>query len=220
MSKTVHLSLPVTEDQVRDLDIGDIVFLSGKVFTCRDQGHRRMLEYFKNGNSFPIDFSQYAMWHCGPIVDKDENGDWKLIVAGSTTSSRFSDKEPAVLKNTGLRVIIGKGIMYEGVVRAMQEKGAVMLNATGGCAALYGEAVTRIADVFWMDLGLPEAMWCFDISEMGPLIVGIDAKGNSIIQNTRSNSEAEFERAYAQMGLDPGHYYIIHPEHIIGTPWE
>ena len=220
MSKTVHLTLPVSEAQIRDLDIGDIVFLSGHVFTCRDQGHRRALEYIKEGKPFPIDFSNYAMWHCGPIVDKNDDGSWKLVVAGSTTSSRFSDKEPVILKNTGLRMIIGKGIMYDEVVQAMQEKGAVMLNATGGCAALYGEYVTRIEDVHWIELGLPEAMWCFEIKDMGPLIVGIDSKGNSIIRNTRENSQAEFERVYHEMGLDSSHSYIIHPEHILGTPWE
>ena len=220
MSKTVHLTLPLTEQQIRDLDMGDVVYLSGKVFTCRDQGHRRILEYLKEGKDFPIDFSDYAMWHCGPIVNKNEDGSWKLVVAGSTTSSRFSHMAPEILKKTGLRMIIGKGIMYPQTVKAMGEKGAVMLNATGGCAALYGEHVTKIDKVYWMDLGMPEAMWCFDVNEMGPFIVGIDSKENSIIQNTRNSSLKKFEEVYEKMGLVPSHDYVIHPEHILGRPWD
>ena len=219
MSKEVHLTLPVTENDIRNLKCGDIVYLTGDVFTLRDRGHRKALDMMANNEEMPIDFSKYALWHCGPIMNQDKNGKWILSVAGSTTSSRFSHMCESFMSKLGLRIIVGKGIMYQQVVDVMQKTGAMMLNTTGGCAALYAEQVEEVIGVHWLEIGMPEAMWMFRVKDMGPLIVSIDSHGESFIKNTKEACEERFKELYKQIGIDEKHSYVIHPEHIIGRPW-
>jgi len=219
MNKEVYLTLPVTEQDVRNLNCGDIVYLTGDIFTLRDRGHRKVLDMIERNEKMPIDFSKHALWHCGPIIVKDDNDKWVLSAAGSTTSSRFSHMCEDFMLKLGLRIIIGKGIMYQQIVDVMQRTGAMMLNTTGGCAALYAEQVEEVIGVHWLEIGMPEAMWMFRVKNMGPLIVSIDSHGESFIENTKETCEGRFKELYKQMGINETHSYVIHPEHIIGRPW-
>ena len=180
----VRLETPLSEADIRSLKIGDIVFLDGTIYTSRDEAHMRALEFLEEKKDMPVDFSGAALFHCGPIVQKD-NGNWELVAAGPTTSSRMNSLEPEFIEKLGVRAIIGKGGMSSDTVGAMKEFGCVYLAMTGGAAILAANGVKKVDGVFWLDLGMPEALWIFEGENFGPLTVGIDSHGNSLYEDVQ-----------------------------------
>jgi len=212
MSKTVYLELPVTEEQVRELEIGDIVYIKGKLFTSRDRAHARAVDQIKEEKTLPMDYASGAMWHCGPIMRQDHEGAWHVEVAGATTSSRFSERATYLTRQLGLRVIIGKGTMEQEVVDAMCEIGCIFLTLTGGCAALYAEQIAEVETVYWHDLDMVDAVWVMHTQQMGPLIVGIDAHGNSIYAQKRPAVQKKIDEYYEEKGIDRFYDYAYLPK--------
>ena len=181
-----HLQTPLKKEDIMKLNIGDVVYVSGEILTARDEAHARILEMKEIGEKLPFSLEGAVIYHCGPLMQKKETG-WKVISAGPTTSARMSKMTPPLLSAYEVRAIIGKGGM-KGVASAF-ESGCVYLAFTGGCAALAAESIKEVIDIHWLDLGMPEAVWVLRVEEFGPLIVGIDTKGNDIYQEVRERSE-------------------------------
>ena len=176
MNKT--LTTPIRDEDLEQLNAGDIVFLDGCLVTCRDVGHRRLIEL---GMKLPVDLQGLAILHAGPIVTKDGDG-WKMISIGPTTSMRMESFEKEFIRQTGVKLIVGKGGMGPETVEGCRTHKAVHAVFPGGCAVLAATEVEAIERVEWLDLGMPEALWVCRVKQFGPLIISIDTKGNNLFE--------------------------------------
>ncbi|MCK4332679.1 MAG: fumarate hydratase C-terminal domain-containing protein [Thermoplasmatales archaeon] len=178
-----HFDLPVSTERIRKLHVRDIIYVTGKFFTARDEAHHIMLE--KDKDSLAFDPSEMALFHCGPLMKK-EKGRWQVVSAGPTTSSRMEIFEDKFIEKYGVNIIIGKGGMGERTEKALQKYGGVYTAYTGGAGALAADKVEDVPAVYWLDeLGMPEAVWIFKVKEFGPLVVAMDSHGKSIYKETR-----------------------------------
>lgn len=197
----VNLKTPLSEEDVRDLKLGDNVYLSGTVYTGRDEVHIRALEYLEEGKEVPVDFKDMALFHCGPIMKK-ENEHWRVIAAGPTTSTRMNSLEPQFIENFGVRAIIGKGGMSGPTVEAMQKFGCVYLAITGGAAILAANGMKNVKGVEWFDMGMPEAIWIVETENFGPLTVAIDTRGNSLFADVEKKVQEKLPGVKSRLGLE------------------
>lgn len=195
-----HLKTPISEGEIRKLRVGDVIYMSGTVVTARDQAHKRALEYSKDGKPLPISLEGLALYHCGPIVNR-KDGEWVVVSAGPTTSTRMDIFEAEFIRNFKVRVVIGKGGMGLKTTSAMAEYGAVYGAFTGGAAVLAARAIKRVKGVEWIDLGVPEAMWILDVENFGPLIIAIDSHGRNLFMENAHKAEENRSRIYAKLGL-------------------
>jgi len=200
MTNEHHLQLPVSEEQARRLNLGDIVYLSGLIHTMRDMAHRRAVDLFRRGEKLPFDLHDAAIFHCGPIIRMAGKGRWQVISAGPTTSSRFNELGPELMRVFRVRCTIGKGSMGAEARAAMRQTTGFFLNATGGCGALYAGQL-EVMNVFWMDLGMPEAVWVLRANHLGPLLVGIDSNGNSLADEIAQTMQTNLSGIYARSGI-------------------
>jgi len=177
-----HLNLPVNKNEIKKLRVGDILYLSGTIFTSRDAGHKKMLDVSK----LPFKPDDMALFHCGPLVKKD-NGIWKVISAGPTTSIRMEIFEDSFIERFDISIIIGKGGMGKRTKKALQKDICVYTSFTGGAGVFAADKIEEVLDVFWIDeLGMPEAIWIFNVKDFGPLIVSMDSNGNSIYEDIKN----------------------------------
>lgn len=176
------LTTPISPEDIESLNAGDIVYLNGHLITCRDMGHRRLIEL---GIPLPVDLQGMAILHAGPIVAKDGEG-WQMISIGPTTSMRMEGYEKEFIRQTGVKLIIGKGGMGPQTMEGCRDHKAVHAIFPGGCAVLAATQVEAIERVEWLDLGMPEALWVSRVKEFGPLIISIDAKGNNLIEANKA----------------------------------
>ncbi|UXD21935.1 fumarate hydratase [Ignicoccus pacificus DSM 13166] len=184
----IELKLPVSEEDVRKLKAGDVVYLTGTIVTARDEAHKKILE-----EGAPIDLRGLAIYHCGPVVKK-EGDEWKVIAAGPTTSARMNDLQAQVLEKTGAKLVIGKGGMKDELLEDFKRLGAAYLAFTGGAALLAAKAIKRVKEVYWLDeLGIPEAMWVFEVERFGPLVVAMDSHGNSLYKTVLEKAKSKME---------------------------
>ncbi|MCD6471444.1 fumarate hydratase C-terminal domain-containing protein, partial [bacterium] len=144
--------IKIPTKSIHSLKIGDIVYLTGTLFTMRDNAHRRALEYLKRNKKLPVNLKGQTIWHCGPIIKKVKNK-YKVVVAGSTTSYRLNKVTPVALEKIGYKIVIGKGGMD--VEKAMKKNKAVYLATVGGTAAWLGQKIKSVEKVYWLDLGIP-----------------------------------------------------------------
>ena len=179
-----HLNLPLSEEDVRKLRIGDSIYVTGEIVTARDDAHKHALELHEKGEPLPVDFSKLGIYHCGPIMRKDEEtGEWKVVVAGPTTSMRMELFQDKFIETFGTRLIIGKGGMGDRTAAACKKFGAVYAMFTGGAAILAADRIKRVKEVHWLELlGMPECLWVLEVEEFGPLLVAIDAEGNNLFK--------------------------------------
>ncbi len=195
-----ELTLPITEDDVRELELGDIVYINGEFYTARDEAHMRALEYLEEGKALPVDFGGRAVFHCGPIMRK-LNGEWELVAAGPTTSTRMNTLEPQFIEKLLPRAIIGKGGMGKETLKAMETFGCCYLAITGGAAVLAARGIKKVNGVEWLDIGMPEALWILEGEHFGPLIVAMDAHGNSLFDNVEAQVKKNAEKVKKKLGL-------------------
>jgi len=175
-----RLNLPIDESQARELRVGDILFLTGHVFTARDEAHLTMLKMREEGDALPFEPGEMALFHCGPVVRAAGDG-WDVIAAGPTTSLRMELFEDRFLEAFAPRIIIGKGGMGDRTQEALEKVGAVYVHYTGGAGALAAKRIERVEDVYWLDeLGMPEAAWIFAVEEFGPLLVTMASDGGNL----------------------------------------
>src|SRR5664279_5853455 len=171
--REVVLTAPLTAEQMRTLHVGDVVLIRGEMYTGRDAVHAYLQK-----NDPPVDLNGAVLYHCGPVMLK-EDGEWRVKAAGPTTSIREEPYEHDVLRRFGVKAVIGKGGMGPKTLAALQECGAVYLNAIGGAAQYYAKTVEKVLDVNLMELGIPEAMWHLRVKDF-PAIVTMDAHGQSL----------------------------------------
>jgi len=202
MMAVYKFKTPISEEDVRKLKVGDVLYVSGTIVTARDQAHRRALEYHSQGKPLPLSLEGLAVFHCGPVVGK-EGEKWIAIAAGPTTSTRMDIFEDEFIKNFEVRVVIGKGGMGKKTTDAMAKYGAVYGAFTGGAAILAAKAIKSVRGVEWLDLGMPEALWIFEVEEFGPLAVAIDSHGNNVFMDIAKSVEANRQRIYEKLGITP-----------------
>lgn len=176
------LVTPISREDLKDIHIGDIVYLSGDLTTCRDVAHRRVVE---EGREIPVDVRDEAILHAGPIIRSHDDGTYEMVSVGPTTSMRMEKFEYEFTKLTGVRVIVGKGGMGPNTERACKEFGAIHCVFPAGCAVVAATEVERIAEHHWDELGMPETLWCNKVKEFGPLIVSIDAEGRNLFEENK-----------------------------------
>jgi fumarate hydratase subunit beta len=182
------------------LKVNDVLYVTGTIVTARDAAHKRALEYFKEGRSLPINLEGLAVFHCGPIVKKEDDK-WIVVAAGPTTSTRMDQFEDEFIKNFKVRVIIGKGGMGKRTTDAMKQHGAVYGAFTGGAAVLAAKAIKEVKALEWSDLGMPEALWIFEVEEFGPLTVAIDSHGNNLFEEVKKKVEENRTKVYKKLGI-------------------
>lgn len=189
-----NLETPLKEEDIRNLEIGDVIYITGHIFTSRDMGHLKMREIIQKGEKLPVDLSGFAIFHAGPVVKKEGNS-YKLEVIGPTTSIRM-EPHSDFIGQLGVKAIIGKGGMEEDTSKALKKYGMVYLQAPPGCAVLLGEQVEKIENVFWLELGVPEAMWVLKVKDFGPLVVGMDSKGRSVYREIKERGKQLIEAMF------------------------
>lgn len=185
----IKLSFPFSEEKIHALKVGDEVLISGIVFTGRDAVHK----YLHDGGELPkgINLQDGIIYHCGPVVMKDEQGNWKVTAAGPTTSIREEPYQGDIIKQFGLRGVIGKGGMGDRTLAACKEQGCVYLHAIGGAAQVLAECIKRVRNVYLLEkFGSPEAIWELEV-EGFPVVVTMDAHGNSLHEKVFAHSQAE-----------------------------
>ncbi|MCL7412820.1 MAG: FumA C-terminus/TtdB family hydratase beta subunit [ANME-2 cluster archaeon] len=185
-----HLTTPLNLNDIVELQAGDIVYISGTLYTARDEAHLRILEWTAESRTLPFDLEGAAVYHCGPLMKRESNG-WRVVAAGPTTSARMTEMTPGLLDNYNVRAIIGKGGMKD-IAPVLKDR-CVYLAYTGGCAALTVDMIKSVKGVHWPDLGMPEAVWVLEVEEFGPLIVGVDAKGNDLFAEVMERAGKVFE---------------------------
>lgn len=176
------LATPIRDEDIESLNVGDVVYLNGLLVTCRDVGHRRLIEL---GQELPVDLRGNAIFHAGPIVAKDGDG-WKIISIGPTTSMRMERFEKDFIETTGVKLIVGKGGMGPETAEGCKRFKAVHAVFPGGCAVLAATQVEEIERVEWLDLGMPEALWVCRVKEFGPLIISVDTKGRNLFEENKA----------------------------------
>lgn len=182
------LTFPFTETQVRALKVGDEVSISGIVFTGRDAVHK----YLHEGGALPpgVSLRDGIIYHCGPVMMKQADGSYKCTAAGPTTSIREEPYQWQIIRDFGVRGVIGKGGMGDKTLAVCKEHGCVYLHAIGGAAQVLAECVKRVRNVYFAEeFGSPEAIWELEIENF-PAVVTIDAHGNSLHKEVLAQSQA------------------------------
>jgi fumarate hydratase class I len=184
--REVTLRTPLSEADVRSLQVGDVVLVSGRVLTGRDAVHAYLAKH-----DAPVDMRGSVLYHCGPVVVK--SGDtWRVTAAGPTTSIREEPYQAEIIKRFGVRAVIGKGGMGAKTLAALKEHGCVYLNAIGGAAQFYARTIERVDGVSLLEFGTPEAMWHLTVADF-PAIVTMDAHGASLHTGVEEESGAHLE---------------------------
>ena len=193
-----ELKLPVSEESIRELKVGDFVELTGRMITGRDAAHKWLIE------SFSEDVAPYlkgtVIYHCGPVVGTRDDGSHEFVAAGPTTSIREEPYQAAVIERYGLRGVIGKGGMGPKTLAGLGSSGAVYLHAIGGAAQVLARCVKKVDRVFMLEeFGVPEALWVIDV-ERFPVVVSMDSHGGSLHDEVEKSSKAALNRLLGLAG--------------------
>jgi fumarate hydratase class I len=187
----IELTTPISEEQIRELKVGDEVGITGVIFTGRDALHK----YLHEGGELPegVSLRDGILYHCGPVVMKDENGDWQVTAAGPTTSFREEPYQADIIKKFGVRGVIGKGGMGPKTLAACAENGSVYLHAIGGAAQVLAERILKVRNVYFLEeFGSPEAIWELEVDKF-PAVVTMDSHGRSLHAEVAEASQAVLE---------------------------
>ena len=185
--QTYDLTLPVSNDDIEKLNVGDVVYLNGIVRTARDMAHIEIRKLLEAGEPLPEDLTGGVIFHAGPVALKEGEG-WRLNVIGPTTSIRM-EPYAEMVGQLGVKMIIGKGGMAAASLAAFQKHKQVYLQAAPGCAVQIGSGVKAIKDVHWLEKGMPEAMWVLDVEKFGPFIVTMDSRNNSRYDDIKQSAQ-------------------------------
>lgn len=197
------LTIPISPEAIEQLHVGDTVELSGVIVTGRDRAHKFLVETFimrppaGEDSGLHEELKRYlaggALYHCGPVVVK-EDGRWRFVSAGPTTSTRIELYEDKVIEHFGIRAIIGKGGMGPRTLAACQRYKAVYLHAIGGAGALIADRVKEVLTVHKLEeFGIPEAFWVIRVEDL-PTVVTMDAHGQSLHEMIEKSSREELQR--------------------------
>jgi fumarate hydratase subunit beta len=179
------LDYPFSPEAVRELKVGDMVLITGKLFTGRDAVHK----YLHDGNKSPVDLKNQIIYHCGPVTMKDKKtGKWTVTAAGPTTSIREEPYQWEVIRDHGIVGVIGKGGMGQKTLDACKEHGCVYLHAVGGAAQVLAEKIKSVDGLYLEEFGLPEAIWELTVEDF-PVVVTMDSHGNSLHKEVENSSK-------------------------------
>ena len=197
---TFYFTTPVSDEDIRKVHIGDVIYLTGDIVTGRDDVHHRVVI---GGKEPPVDLKGKAVFHAGPIMKKisadGEPDKYKVISVGPTTSMRMEKAQAEFLEKTGVKIIIGKGGMGPKTTQGCIDNCAIHTIFPGGCAVVAAEEIIDCEGVEWLDLGMPEAMWKLKAERFGPLIVSIDSYGGNLIENNKKEFNEKREKALADL---------------------
>ncbi len=195
----VDLQLPLSEDEARALPLGQAVTVSGLVFTGRSRFHIRAIE---QGLLPPLDFDQVnCFFHVGPVMRETPSG-WEVVSIEPTSSIRFERYGAAVVRNLGLRTLIGKTTMGPATAQALKDVGAVHLTKIGVCGNLLRRQVKRIVAVHFLEeLGKTEATWVYEVERFGPFFVDMDAAGSNYFEDLDAHGRSRLAEVYRQLGI-------------------
>lgn len=197
---TYKFRTPISEADIRKLKVNDVLYVSGLMVTARDEAHKKALELYREGKKLPVDLEGGVVFHCGPIVKK-EGDKWIAVAAGPTTSTRLEQFEDEFIKDYKVRVVIGKGGMGKRTTDAMQKYGAVYGAFTGGAGVVAAKAIKNVKTVEWLqEMGMPEALWVFEVEEFGPLTIAIDSHGNNLFDVVKKKAEEARAKIYEKLG--------------------
>ncbi len=201
----IRLSLPTTDAEIAALKVGDQVLLNGTLITGRDAAHHYIIENFIRREPPESERQMYeilkrvlagnVIYHCGPVVAK-ENGKYKFVAAGPTTSIREEPYEHLVIEKFNVKGVIGKGGMGAQTLAACQKFKAVYFHAIGGAATYIAQSVKEVIDVYKLDLGVPEAMWLIRVEDF-PVVVTMDSHGGSLHAEVEAASRRQLEALLA-----------------------
>jgi len=184
-----ELKLPVSEESVRNLKVGDFVELTGRMITGRDAAHKWLIDDHREEVAPYL--ADTVIYHCGPVVGENEDGSYDFVAAGPTTSIREEPYQADVIGRYGLRGVIGKGGMGPKTLEGLAEHGAVYLHAVGGAAQVLARAIPRVEKVFMLsEFGVPEALWVIEV-ERFPVMVTMDSHGGSLHAEVEERSRAK-----------------------------
>jgi L(+)-tartrate dehydratase beta subunit len=189
-------SMPISEDQARKLRVNDTVTLNGTLFGIRDATHIHM---FDRGRKTRFDLRGHAVIHTAPNVKKTATG-YEPICVGTTTSDRMERFTAPLMREYGVRLVIGKGGLREGSLKAFQEFGGAYLAIIGGTAALETTWIEAIEDVDLDDLH-PESLWKFRVNGFGPLLVAMDSHGDSLYTKVKTAAQHKRLEALKRLGV-------------------
>jgi fumarate hydratase subunit beta len=199
MSAVHHLTLPLSEAQVRQLQAGDLVYLSGElIMTAGLPTHQRMLDYVERGEPLPIDLTGEMLLQFGGY-QREVEGRMQVVYMNPTTSTRFNPYMPRLIRSLKLRAVGGKGGLDAASARAMQETGCVYLSFPGGGCTLYSNAIREVVAVEWKDLLLHYRLTKLKVENLGPGTVGIDAAGHSLYDRLQVDAEQRLPQILAQL---------------------
>lgn len=198
------LKIPMQDDVIRSLSVGDPVLLSGVILTGRDAAHKWLTDLFVEMKKRPSEEDRRiydairpllnggAIYHCGPVVATLDTGEYRFVAAGPTTSIREEPYQGAVMKHFNIKAVIGKGGMGAETLKACGAVPAVYLHAIGGAASLIAQTVVRVKGVYKLEFGMPEAMWVIEVKDF-PTVVTMDAHGNSLHEDIERQSQRMLE---------------------------
>lgn len=193
---THHLTTPFTDEAIRELQAGDIVYFDGTLFGIRDLTQIYM---FDQNHEPPVSLAGMPCIHTAPSLKKV--GDkWEKICVGTTTSTRMDRFSPDLIGQYGVKAIIGKGGLYEGSLKAMQEHAAVYLAIVGGSAALETQQVEEVEEVYWEHLH-PEALYKFRVKDFGPLTVAMDSHGRNLFEEVKEKTRRKLPEIYKRLQI-------------------
>lgn len=195
-----QVTIPISDDVIRDLKVGEPVALTGIILTGRDAVHKWMIDTFIKKTREPQedDMRIYEavtpllqggiIYHCGPVVTGMETGDYKFVAAGPTTSIREEPYQGDIMDHFNIKGVIGKGGMGAKTLAACQQVPGVYFHAVGGAASLIAQSVQKVKAVYKLDFGVPEAIWVIDVKDF-PVVVTMDAHSNSLHAEIEEKSQ-------------------------------
>ena len=197
-----RLSIPISSGEIRNLHVGDTVFLNGIIVTGRDAAHKFMVENFIRQPVTEESSALYeelkalldggVIYHCGPVVKQDEDGTWSFVAAGPTTSIREEVYQPDVIAHFNLKGVIGKGGMGPNTLKACHDQPAVYFHAIGGAASLIAQSVKEVVTVYKLEFGVPEAMWVIKVEDF-PVVVTMDSHLQSVHAEVQAASQEKLK---------------------------
>lgn len=202
------VQIPISDETIRSLQVGEPVALSGVMITGRDAAHKWMVDTFIKRTRQPEGDDQQAyaeikpllaggvIYHCGPVVAGLDTKEYRFVAAGPTTSSREEPYQGDVMRHFNVKGVIGKGGMGPKTLAACQEVPGAYLHAIGGAASLIAQSVKRVLGVYKLDFGVPEAMWVIEVQDF-PVVVTMDAHGRSQHAVIEAKSKAALEKLLA-----------------------
>ena len=199
------IKLPMSEEDARSLKLGEMITVSGLLFTGRSRFHIRAIE---DDIYPPIDYAKInCFFHVGPVM-KQENGEWSVVSCEPTSSIRFERYGADVVRKFRLRTLIGKTTMGPRTAQALKEVGGVYLSKIGLSGNALRGQVKKVHNVYFLDeLGKTECTWIYEVEQFGPFFVAMDALGNNYFEQLSREAEARMPEIERKLQIPPDYDY-------------